>query len=104
MRADFHDKNYLLWDRILADKAFELSTKVGGKEKKLTLYDEVYIGHTTTQTWGFDTPFCGGGVWCLDQGAGFKGKLTIMDTDTKQYWQSDSADILYPDTVKWVNF
>ena len=28
-------------------------------------------------------------VWNLDTGAGYGYKLTIMDIDTKQYWQSD---------------
>ncbi|MBM3246586.1 MAG: hypothetical protein FJZ13_04585, partial [Candidatus Omnitrophica bacterium] len=28
-------------------------------------------------------------VWNIDTGAGWSGKLTIMDVDTKEYWQSD---------------
>ena len=35
-------------------------------------------------------------VWNLDTGAGYRGKLTIMDIDSKEYWQSDMAILLYP--------
>lgn len=34
-------------------------------------------------------------VWNLDQGAGYEGKLTIMDVDTHEYWQSDIISDLY---------
>ncbi len=34
-------------------------------------------------------------IWNLDTGAGFKGKLTIMDVTTKEYFQSDLAQDLY---------
>lgn len=36
-------------------------------------------------------------VWNIDTGAGWSGKLTIMDIDTKEYWQSDFVKELYPD-------
>lgn len=35
-------------------------------------------------------------VWNLDTGSGFSGKLTIMDIDTKEFWQSDFVRELYP--------
>lgn len=34
-----------------------------------------------------------------DVHGGYKGKLTIMDIDTKEFWQSDFLDILYPDDL-----
>ena len=34
-------------------------------------------------------------IWDLDTGAGWGGKLTIMDANTEEYWQSDSGDDLY---------
>jgi len=37
------------------------------------------------------------GVWNLDTGAGMSGKLTVMDIDTKEYWQSDLVTELYPE-------
>jgi serine/threonine protein phosphatase 1 len=34
-------------------------------------------------------------IWNLDTGAGFKGRLTIMEVETKAYWQSDLLTELY---------
>jgi serine/threonine protein phosphatase 1 len=36
-------------------------------------------------------------IWNLDTGAGYNGKLTIMDIKTKEYWQSDLVTELYKD-------
>jgi serine/threonine protein phosphatase 1 len=36
-------------------------------------------------------------IWNIDTGAAFKGPLTIMDADTKEYWQSDPVFELYPE-------
>ena len=58
---------------------------------------EVFIGHTTTGMWKKDTPMHAGPIWNLDTGSGFEGKLTIMDVDTHEYWQSDNVRTLYPD-------
>ncbi|ULT39931.1 hypothetical protein KRR40_34415 [Niabella defluvii] len=38
-------------------------------------------------------------IWNLDTGAGSSGRLTIMDVDTKEYWQSDPLNELYPEKV-----
>lgn len=60
-------------------------------------YDEVYVGHTST--WSVSqVPYnpCGGKIWNLDQGGGWHGKLSVMDIDTKEYWQSDVVSTLYP--------
>jgi serine/threonine protein phosphatase 1 len=37
-------------------------------------------------------------VWNIDTGAGWSGKLTIMNVDTKEYWQSDLISELYKNT------
>lgn len=57
---------------------------------------EIFIGHTTTGLWHKDVPMQAGPIWNLDTGAGFEGKLTIMDVDTHEYWQSDRSKELYP--------
>jgi serine/threonine protein phosphatase 1 len=36
-------------------------------------------------------------IWNLDTGAGWFGKMTIMDVKTKGFWQSDIALDLYPE-------
>lgn len=55
-------------------------------------FKEVYVGHTPTQYFNKDFPIlCGGDkVWVVDTGAGKfgpKGYVTIMDVDTKQFYQ-----------------
>ena len=44
-----------------------------------------------------DKPYMASGVWNIDTGAAFKNPLTIMDVDTKEFWQSDILPSLYPD-------
>lgn len=53
-------------------------------------YRDVFIGHTKTINDRPDgTPVRRANLWNLDTGAGTYGKLTIMDADTYEYWQSD---------------
>lgn len=70
---------FLTWDRTLIDYA---------KEHIIDQFDEVFIGHTTTQLFKTNKPVQLHNLWMLDTGAGWNGKLTIMDIDTKEYWQS----------------
>ena len=78
-------------------------------------HKEIFIGHTTTGNWkikphdpeyndlnqakngGITIPMNRCNVWNLDTGAGWEGKLTIMNVDTKEYWQSDFVKDLYPE-------
>ncbi|NPA36959.1 MAG: serine/threonine protein phosphatase [Chlorobi bacterium] len=59
--------------------------------KKLTPFDEVIVGHTPTQNYGSDKPLFTGEVRMLDTGAGWNHKLTIMNLETKEFWQSDKT-------------
>jgi serine/threonine protein phosphatase 1 len=79
-------KDVIMWDRELLAKAMLLNSSC--PQWKFGGYDEIFIGHTPTLTFDNDTPqkFCN--VWAMDTGAGCRGKLTIMDIDTKEYWQS----------------
>lgn len=84
----------LNWDRGLWQRAKH--AEAYGMRKPFTRFDEVYVGHTTT--WAYSrVPMQACEVWNLDQGAGWEGKLSIMDVDTKEYWQSDLVSDLYPD-------
>jgi serine/threonine protein phosphatase 1 len=80
-------KETFIWDRTLLKQAQELHQT--HPEYRFGDYDEIYIGHTPTINFGNSKPqkFCN--IWDLDTGAGWSAKLTIMDTDTKQFWQSD---------------
>ena len=80
-----------LWDRDIIDYA--VANKVSGKEFD---YKEVFIGHTTTEyRFASMKPQHISNLWMLDTGAGWSGKLTIMNVETKEYWQSDKASDLY---------
>ena len=88
----------LTWDRHLMTTALYWEKRNTGD--KVDAYDEVFIGHTTTSR--IDPtlkPVHASNVWCLDQGGGFEGKLTLMNIDSKEYFQSDIVKDLYPDDV-----
>ncbi|MFA5117874.1 MAG: metallophosphoesterase [Candidatus Omnitrophota bacterium] len=91
----------LVWDRDLLKDAWEAANY--RREVQITKYDDIFIGHTTTEIYRTLQPIHVCNVWDLDTGAGWSGKLTIMDVDTKEYWQSDLSKDLYggtPDTLK----
>ena len=83
------------WDRKLWMQARSCS----GEDRLKTANEckEIFIGHTATERDYPDLkPVFKGGVWNLDNGCGWSGKLTIMNIDTKEYFQSDKVDTLYP--------
>lgn len=90
----------LFWDRSLWEMALamdpELSVEDPYYPQRLQHYREIYIGHTPTTRIGHTTPVNVATIWNMDTGAAYKSPLTIMDVDTKQYWQSDNAHELYP--------
>lgn len=89
------------WDRTLWEAALSLDTSIPKDSKlypkRFTLYDEIYIGHTPVTRIGETTPVKKACVWNIDTGAAFKGPLTIMDVDTKEFWQSEPLHELYFD-------
>lgn len=101
-----HDRpGSYMWDRELWSIALSGAGTVrnlitGGRlPRRLRPHKEIFIGHTTTEAWGKDEPMNACNVWNLDTGAGWNGKLTIMDVDTKEFWQSDCVKDLYPDEL-----
>ena len=90
----------LWWDRHMWGTAlyWQMQHDKGLPLDVVPGYDEVFIGHTTTSRLDPELkPVKLSNVWNLDQGGGWEGKLTIMDVDTKEYWQSDMVSLLYPD-------
>lgn len=89
------------WDRTLWETALSLDTSISVDSlfypRRLTLYDEIYIGHTPVTRIEKTVPIQKACVWNIDTGAAFNGALTILDIDTKEYWQSDFLSKLYPD-------
>lgn len=88
------------WDRTLWETALALDKKIKTTDllypKRFRLYHEIYIGHTPVSRIGKTTPVQMANVWNVDTGAAFKGPLTIIDADTKEFWQSEPLDVLYP--------
>lgn len=84
----------LRWSRDLWTEARARAAK-GEAGGTLTRFDAVFLGHTPTiPQWDEPRPVLE--VWNLDQGAGWDGRLTVMDADTHEYWQSDDVPRLYP--------
>lgn len=92
-RVNLKNATYLHWCRDLAELN---QTIIYPKHKEsLSEFNEIFIGHTAHQTLNFNKH----NVWNVDTGAGWYGKLTIMDVDTKCFWQSDNVRTLYPNEL-----
>lgn len=114
---DPYTSNYY-WDRDM----WSLALLAQGRTKedipsiyRFFQHNEVFIGHTATTNWKckihypeaddinqiqngeITVPMNRCNVWNLDTGAGWNGKLTIMDIHSKEYWQSDRLTELYKD-------
>jgi serine/threonine protein phosphatase 1 len=93
-------KEDFYWDRSLWTEALNIHTHqrhaVSNKEFLTgTHFSEIYIGHTPTTKFGTDQPMRALNILNLDTGAGHAGRLSIMDIDTKKFWQSDPVTELY---------
>ncbi|MEP7106418.1 MAG: metallophosphoesterase family protein [Ferruginibacter sp.] len=95
-----YSSNYSL-DRTLWEMALCMDKNVKKDSllypKRLKLFNEIFVGHTPTLHYNCFEPMNAINVWNLDTGAAFSGRLTIMDIHSKQFWQSDIVQILYPD-------
>lgn len=95
------DETTYYFDRSLWNKAMSVHKKVLKNKKplprRLRPHKEIYIGHTPTLNFDEEIPMNACNVWNIDTGAAFTGKLTVMDIDTKEFWQSDPLKDLYPD-------
>ena len=91
----------LYWDRTLWELALSLNPNLKKKDQfypnRLSLYKEIFIGHTPVTRMGKTTPQNAANVWNIDTGAAFKGPLSIIDIDTKEVWQSEPVHTFYPD-------
>jgi serine/threonine protein phosphatase 1 len=89
------------WDRTLWETALSLDTALKPDDmlypKRFNHYKEIFIGHTPVTRIGQTTPVQKANIWNVDTGAAFKGPLTAMDADTKEFWQSDPVHELYPE-------
>ncbi|MFY0254079.1 metallophosphoesterase family protein [Chitinophaga sp. 30R24] len=91
----------LYWDRSLWELALAVDPHLSKESifypKRLLQFHEIYIGHTPCLNYGEDKPMIAGNVHNVDTGAAFTGKISAMNIDTKEVWQSDQVWGLYPD-------
>lgn len=86
-----NDYEDLTWDRDIITYA---------REKKIPKYNRVFIGHTTTQAInGGCSPVVLNNLVCCDCGGGWNGKISVIDVNTLEYWQSDKQNP-YPDELE----
>jgi serine/threonine protein phosphatase 1 len=96
---EFRDGGYH-WDRSLWQSALKLELKDGLNVDQyppvFRLYSEIYIGHTPTIFYDLDLPMRALNIRNIDTGAGFDGKLSALEVNTGQLWQSSQIPELYP--------
>ena len=98
--AGEHYESNFYWDRTLWETA--LATEKNLPETsprypcRLRHFREIFIGHTPTLRYGSEVPMQACNVWNVDTGAGFQGRLSALDMETKAVWQSDPVFMLYP--------
>lgn len=95
-------ENVLIWDRTLWQSALGYESMIRGTKdeyqfKNVNKFEEIYIGHTTTENWDTLYPMKAANIYNLDTGAGFRGKLSMMNIDTKEVFQSQIATEYYGD-------
>lgn len=88
------------WDRTLWEMALTMDNRIAKDSKlypkRLLLFNEIYIGHTPTLNYDVAVPMQACNVWNIDTGAAFLGKLSAMNIETKETFQSDIVQTLYP--------
>lgn len=90
------DPRDFYWNRKLWEQAKSHHGYEGSRFRIAEDFKRIFIGHTCTLAWDTDQPMCADDrIWNVDTGAGWKGKLTFMDVDTYEYWQSDNVLELY---------
>jgi len=108
------NEDNMIWDRHMFQTALQwqrfnesIKTKFTPEStlERFPDYDEIYVGHTTTGAAKYfnnkyentDKPIFASNLIAMDTGAGYEGKLTLMNVDTKEYFQSNLVQTLYPE-------
>ena len=85
---DKQEKMTLMWDRGL----------VSNDPPEIKEYKEIYVGHTSIYG-ASHIPAQKKNIFYMDTGAGWEGKLSLMDIDNYEIFQSDVVADLYPDVI-----
>lgn len=93
-------EHMLYWDRSLWELALALDSRLSPESlfypRRLKKFKEIYLGHTPTLNYGEEAPMRAANVYNLDTGAAFTGRISALNIDTKEVWQSDVVQWMYP--------
>ena len=108
----YDDEHTYFWERLFWSMQMYVNEP---KFNPSRFYKEVYIGHTPTTNFvlkghypernrqlmsdrssGITVPMNRNNVWNMDTGSGWNGKLSLMNIDTKELFQSDIVSTLHP--------
>lgn len=99
VQREYEIRNFY-FDRTLWEMALTMDKRISKTSdrypQRLTHYWEIYIGHTPTLNYHKHEPMNAVNVWNVDTGAAFTGRLSAMNVDTKEVFQSDPVTYLYP--------
>lgn len=91
------------WDRTLWEMAVAIDKRIDRDSvffpRRLRHFEEIYIGHTPVSNYDSDVPMRACNVWNIDTSSAYMGKLSVMNVNTKKFWQSDQVISLYPQEV-----
>jgi serine/threonine protein phosphatase 1 len=98
-----YDQVNFYFDRTLWEMALTMDKRIDENSeiypKRLKHYAEIYIGHTPTINYFKMHPMNAINVWNVDTGAAFTGRLSAIDIETKDIFQSDILRNLYPNEL-----
>lgn len=102
VRHEYFPKNFY-WDRTLWEMALSLDPGLSVEDRfypaRLKQYKEIFIGHTALTKIGITIPHKAGNVWNIDTGAAHRGPLSVLEVQTKKFWQSAPVYQLYPGEI-----
>jgi serine/threonine protein phosphatase 1 len=95
---EYHETGFY-WDRTLWEMALSLDKNIKPGDvnypKRLRIFDEIFIGHTPVTRINESRPVKKANIWNVDTGAAFKGKLSAIEVNSKEIWQSEPVFELY---------
>lgn len=96
-----HFQKLLYWDRTLWEMALALNPRLKVTDEnyppRLKMYHEIFIGHSAVTKINETTPQQRANVWNVDTGAAFKGPVSVLEIETKTFWQSKAVYLHYPE-------
>jgi serine/threonine protein phosphatase 1 len=90
---DRQDIEQLVWDRSLLQQALNHENR--GISHAFGGYTQIYIGHTPTLVFDSESPLHLCNLWAMDTGAGFRGRLSMMEIYEETLIQSEPVSKLY---------